>query len=166
VPGELEQARDRVPVGCIPGVRHRERTGRVGGHHLDLHALARLGRRAGAERVPCFEDLADGLGEPRVGDAEVDETRPGGLGCLGEAAPDRLRRDLAREVAGRPRACGRESQRDVGRVVAVLRIVRPLELDRRVRDVGEMRGEAGDGIGDGHGAHRRRGPAGRPRSPS
>jgi hypothetical protein len=63
VPRELEQPRDRVADGAVASRRDRNRPGRVGRDHLDLHLLALL-RRAGAIVRACGQDLAERLAEP------------------------------------------------------------------------------------------------------
>ncbi len=59
---------------------------------------------------------------------------------------------LVGDVARRTALRGRELERDVRRVVAVLGVAGTLEIHGRTRDLGECVCEAGDGIGDRHGA--------------
>ncbi len=139
MPGELEDPRDGVAVRGVSCVCDRQRAGRVRRDHLDLDPLGRRGSRAGAERVARLEDLPERVGEPGVGDVEVDEPRPGGLGRLDQAPLDGAGRNLGGQIARRLLPRRGESKRDVRRVVAVARIGRALELDGRAREVGELR---------------------------
>ena len=122
---ERQEPRDRVAVRAIPGMRHRERAGGVRGHHLDLHPLRRRWA-SGTEPVAGGQDLAERFRDPCVGDVEIDEAWACGLGALGKPSGHGLVCDLGRELARRLPPGGREPQRDVRRVVAVLGVRRPL----------------------------------------
>ena len=75
--------------------------------------------------------------EPLVAEEEVDEARAGDLGALDRLEAGGRLRDLGRDLARRPPPRARELQRDVRRVVAVLRLARPLELELGAGRVGE-----------------------------
>ena len=145
VTGEGEEPGDAVAVGAVACGRDRHRTGRIRGHHLDLDALRRLGG-ATAELVSCREHARERLGEPRVGELEVDEARPGDRGLRDSVdrggGADDLLRDLARRAA---RLAG-QLQCDVGGVVAVARVCRPVQGDGCSGGLGQRRGELLDGI--------------------
>ena len=140
VPGELEQACDRVAVRAVPCRRDGDRAGGVRGDELDLDLLGRVGR-ARSERAPGGEDRRRAGPEPRVVDGDVEEARAGHvdtLDALERSDPvGQLRRDLARRLS----PLAREPERDVRRVVAVACVARALELDGSSRDGRERRGE-------------------------
>ena len=98
--GQLEQARDRVAVRAVASVGDVQRSGRIGRHHLDLHALRPLLARASVLLVP--EDLAERRREPVVPEEEVDEAGPRDLGALYRVEPRRRFGDLGRDLAWRP----------------------------------------------------------------
>ena len=58
VPGEREQAGERVAVGAVASRRDGNRAGRVRRDHLDLDTLTLLDA-PGAVRVPVLEDLGE-----------------------------------------------------------------------------------------------------------
>ena len=145
VTGEGEEPGDTVAVSAVACGGDGHRAGGVRRHHLDLDPLRRLGGAA-AELVSCPEHAREACDEPRVGELEVDEARPGDRGlrdtvdrCCGL---DELLRDLARRTA---RLAG-ELQRDVGGVVAVGRVCGPVERDRRPGSRRQRGGELLDGI--------------------
>ncbi len=145
VPGERQEARYRVAVRTVPRAGDGDRSRRVRGHHLDLDPLG-LARRPRSERCAHGDDLAHRIGDPRVRKPEVDEARPCGLRPLCEPSLDSSRSDLLCDLARWPHLRPRELERDVRRVVAVHRIRGSLELDGSSRDLGELVGEACDGI--------------------
>ncbi len=153
----FEEGRDGVAEGRLASVADVQRAGGIGGDELDLHLSARLVRRAS---VACafLEDTAH---DPRFGDGpqgEVDEPGAGHLGFLQELA-----RDPCCERGGEGARAGlqrfRQLQRHIGRIIAMARLLRALQHDRRVgelRRLGSQRGaqrllERGFGIG----THRR-----------
>src|SRR5205823_4994440 len=103
------------------------RPGRVRGDHLDLNVLRAPGR-ATAVVTAGLEDLAERVAEPCVRDPDVDEAGACDLGARDLRQRDRGIRELLRELARRAAPLGSEPQRGVRRVVAVLRVVGPLEL--------------------------------------
>ena len=117
-----------------------------GGDHLDLHALSLLAaprsKRLGAARGSS--PSADR--EPLVAEEEVDEARPGDLGALDHLEPGGRLRDLGRDLPRRPPPRPGELQRDVRRVVAVLSLSRPLELELGSGRDGERGRQLPDGI--------------------
>ena len=146
---EREQARDAVPVGGVARRRDRDRPGRVRRDHLDLKALAWVGP-AGPVVATGFEQLRQRVAVPGGRDPDVHEAGAGDLGPLDvRARRDRLR-DLLREVPRGLAALRRHPERDVRRVVAVRRVGRALQLDRRSGCFLELGGELRDGIGCGH----------------
>jgi len=145
VPGELQQARDRVPDRAVARRRDRDRAGRVRGDHLDLHLL-RPPRRAAAEPGSGLEHLPQGLAEPGGCEPEVDEAGAGDLCALDLLQVERRGSQLLPELARGSLAHRRELHRDIGRVVAMLGVVRPLQLDRRTGKLREPRLQARDGV--------------------
>src|SRR5579884_1558003 len=141
VAGELEQPRDRVAVRAVARRRDDDRPGRVGGDHLHLHPLPRIGEPAAVAGV----DLVERLDEEPVGEPQVEEARAGDLdgGDLLER-PDPLGQ-LARALARGAAVGAGGAQRDVRRVVAVRGVVRPLEHDVGACERAEARGEAVEG---------------------
>ena len=131
---ESEQARERIADRPVARRRDRERAGRVGGDHLDLHALPRV-CPAGTVVGAGLEDLAEDLAEPGRSQPEVDEAGAGDLGALDLHKTGRRNHQLLGQLAWRLPARGRELQRDVGGVVAVRRVARALELDRSPREL-------------------------------
>ena len=143
VAGELEQARDRVADRAVARRGDRDRAGRVRGDHLDLHLLGPL-RRAAAEPGSGLQHLRQGLAEPVGREPEVDEAGAGDLRALDLLQAQRGGGQLLAELARRALAHRRQLHRDVGRVVAVLGVVRPLQLDRRPGKLREPRLQARD----------------------
>src|SRR6266550_4272188 len=164
---ELEDRREHVAEWTAARVRDRERPRGIRGDELDLHPLA--GERLGATELGTrSHDLVYLGGDPLLVESHVNEAAQ----LLDRR--DRRRdadsvtyglRDLARGLA---RAL-RELQRDVRRVVAVLRVSRALDVDGHAVDVSpsELRRGAreavldrgGDLIANGHGHPRESGTA-------
>ena len=145
---ELELARDRVADRAVARRGDRDRPGRVGRDHLDLDLLRRLGRAA-AVAGPAARISPSASPNQAGRQPEVDEARAGDLGALDLVQPGRGGRELLAELARRAALHRRELHRDVGRVVAVRGVVRPLELDRRARELRQPGLEAGDGVRQG-----------------
>jgi hypothetical protein len=143
VPREGEEARDRVPVGAVPGRRHRDRAGRVGRHHLDLDAFARR-RRAAAEVGARRDHLPERLGEPGGREPEVEEPRRRRLGALDRRERGCRLRQARGDLERRPLLHAGETQRDVGGVVAVLGLGGALEHDRDAGRPGQLLLEAAE----------------------
>ena len=104
VPGELEQARDRVAVGGVPAPTRRSAAGRVRRDHLHLDPLGLLGR---ATTVPPVRDLLEHLADEGVRYPQVEEARAGDLRTLDlgqRRAPARRGLRRPRAAAGRPAA--------------------------------------------------------------
>ena len=135
VPDEGEQPRDRVAVGGVPSRRDGQRACGVGGDHLDLDPLGVAGCAA-TERCACAEDLEQPCDQPFIRYAQVEESRPRGLGALDQLMLERLAPDARGDVARRTALGRREPERDVRRVVAVLEIAGTLEGHR---DTGDLR---------------------------
>src|SRR3954452_2294401 len=163
---ELEQTGERIAVRAVASGRDRDRPRRVGRDHLDLHPLAPL-RDAASVPVPILENRSEGGREPLVAEEEVDEARPGDLGPLDGLEPGGRCCDLRRDLPRRSPPCPGELQRDVRRVVAVLRLARPLEGELGPRRVDERGRERSDGISRQRSRRRRtdlRAPGSRPAS--
>ena len=78
----------------------------------------------------------------RVGQAQVDEARPGNLGRLDLVRTRDAGGQLLCELARRPPHLLRRAQRDVRRKVAVRRVLRPLETDVSAGECRDARLEA------------------------
>ena len=128
-----EQSRDRVAVGAVPCGAYGQRPGRIRGDQLDLNPLTSFG----SPGAVCRSDLAQRLGQPLGRDPQIHEPRAGDLGSLHFLQPRGSFRQLRRELPRRSPLLGRGPQGDVRRVVAVHGIARPLERDRRAREVGQ-----------------------------
>src|SRR5204862_2309330 len=111
--------------------------GRVRGDHLDLHALTGI-RKATAEVTSGLDDGRQRFAVPGVGEPEIHKPRSGDLCPLDGGEVGCLARDLLGKLARRSSALGREPQRGVRRVVAVLRVARPLELDGRTYGLAQL----------------------------
>ncbi len=146
MPRELKEAGDGVAVGAVSAVADRQRARRVGGHQLHLDAF--LGRGRSRTVVGAgVEDLAQGFAEPRGFQPEVEESRPRHLrplDCRETGDPSgELLGELTRWPAGR----GGGAQRDVGRVVAVLVLGRPLQRDGRAGELAQLVLEPANRVG-------------------
>ena len=135
---EGEQPGDGVADGAVPGGGDDDRPGRVRGHHLHLDALR---RRSAAPAVvgARAQDLGERRPEPGRRDPEVDEARSGHLGQHDLVQAGRPLRQLFGQLPRWAALQGRLLERDVRRVVPVLGLRRSLELDRRARELGELR---------------------------
>ena len=130
--GKGEQARNGVAVGAVPRRADRERPCRIRRDELDLNPL-------GLSRLPAavvWPDLCERLAEPAGRQPEIDKARSGDVGTLDLVERPGLLHELGRKVPRRAPVLWRALQRDVRRVVAVGRILRPLELDRRAGQLG------------------------------
>ena len=107
---------------------------------LDLDPLG-VQRRSAAVAVAEVEDLFERILVPGRRDPEVDEARSGNLRSLDVVQRPRELRELARDLARRARAMRGEPQGGVRRVIAVRRVVRPLELHLLARRLAELRGK-------------------------
>ena len=139
---EVEQPRHGVSVRTVTRGADGQRPGRIGRDQLDLDLLRLFGLAGAVVRA----DLAQRVGEPLCRHPEVEESGPRDLGALDLLELGRAHCQFGRQLAWRSFPLRRGPQRDVRRVVAVRGIARPLELDRRTGDVGEARGEAGNGV--------------------
>jgi hypothetical protein len=131
--GQLQDARERVAVGGVARGRDGDRTGRVGADELEVDALW-LGDGRTPELVAVGERDRGGSLQPAVGHEQVEEAGSGDLDALGGVAELPLQR-LAELLGDRPRRllqAAREHHRRVGRVVAEIRLRRPLQR-RRLR---------------------------------
>ena len=143
---ELEDRRERVTERPAAGVGDGERSGRIRGHELDLHALAGERLRA-AELLVRPDDLVDLAREPFEVKAYVDEA----IECLDRgdraahlhALADGLG-DVARRLAHGPG----QTERDARCVVPMVGILGPLDLDRLAIDAApaELAGGAAERI--------------------
>ena len=128
VAGEIEEARDRVPVRGVPHRRDGERPGRVRRDELDLHLLG-LGAGAAPVVGSGLEDLRERLSVPARVELEIDEAGR----CDGRVQHAReagchhteLLGDLHRRLASH----GSGAQGRIRGVVAMLGVGRALELD-------------------------------------
>ena len=131
VPAALEHPGERVPVGRSPAVAGVQRAGGVGAYELEQHpaTLADVGAGVGVDAG--LDHVGQHLVEPRVGEAEVDEARPGDLHRR-DVGGRRGVEDLGQPAGELPRvpagALGR-GQGHVRRPVAVLAPRRALEDD-------------------------------------
>jgi len=134
-----------VAVGTVPGRCDRDRACWVRRHHLDLNTLA-CGGRITPEAVAVLEDAGERFSEPCVLQLEIDESRTGNgsSGHVVERASSV--RELRRDLAGRPAESAGELQRNVGRIVAMRRIPRSLEVDGSSGRVADRPCELLDGI--------------------
>src|SRR5207245_11368940 len=130
----LQRRLEPVTERPAASVRDRERSGRICGYELDLHALAGERLRT-AELRPGSRDFVDLSGQPFLVEAHVHEAAQvfdrGDRGSDAHPLADRLG-DIAR---GHPRL-SRQPQRDVRGVIAVLRIAGTHHLDRYAIDLG------------------------------
>ena len=128
--GGRQQVGDGVAQHRAPGVADGQRAGGVGADELDLRLAAFAGIGV-AEGLGRGLDHLDLLGQPGVGQGEVDEAGRHHVGLAQEIgrgqAVDDLLGDLDRRHLGRP---GR-LHGDVGRVVAVLRVFGMLDGEGR-----------------------------------
>ena len=154
IAGPLEYSRQRVPVGRVAGGCHRDRTGRVGRHELDLHALVRV---AGAEALARLAHGGDRLEVPGVGHEQVQKARAGDLDLLHRRS-EPLPQGLAEALRDRPWRLTqrrREQHRGVGGVVAEVGPRRAIELGlghpAAARERGGGLGNGGVEVGDGIG---------------
>ncbi len=148
VAGELEDARQRVPVRGVAPARGGQRAGRVRRDELDEDALADRRRRAPEARAGPEHPVGGGR-VPGVGEKEVEEARPGDLDAR-EARAERVAQDAAEalgHLARRRSEDGGEQERGVRRVVAVLGLLGALERGARPRRaaVGQRTGRGLDG---------------------
>ena len=142
VPGELEQPGDGVAVGAVAGGGDDDRARRVRGDHLDLDVLAPFGLAA-AVAASGPEDLRERLAVPVPAEPEVDEPRAGDLGALDLRQRRGPLRQFLRQLARGLPLRRSELQRGVRRVVAVLGLARPFELDAGACEARERRFQAG-----------------------
>ena len=128
VAGEGKEAGQRVAVARVTALGRGQRPGRVGGDELDQDPLGPLGRPA-AEGIAGVEQGGEALAVPAIGQKDVDEARAGDLDPVDAPAQQAVEL-LAQALGDLPRleaARRGEQHRGVGRVVAQLRIRRPLE---------------------------------------
>ena len=119
-----------VTVGGIAGMTHVHRPGRVGGHELDQNPLARQ-IPAGIERRPRGKHIGESRDQPRVGEKQVEKSRPGNLESLKARAEPRLQGTPEKlgNLAGGGVEASRQEQGGIGRVVPEIRARRTLEGD-------------------------------------
>ena len=140
----FDEARERVAQRRLPAVPDVQRSGRIGRDELDHHALAAPGVAA-AEPLALGEDVPDHRLPRRAGDEDVDEPGAGDLDLLHQIGGRQRGHQRLREFAriSLQRLCVLE--RDIRREVAVLRLLRAIELDERAgalrRDGGEPAGQ-------------------------
>ena len=134
VAAQLEQPRDRVPVGGVAAGRGGQRTGRVGRDELDDHLL-RVLRLAPPPAVAGGHDPARRADVPGVGEEDVEEAGSCDLDVVdgvaeprGQLRPEALG-DLARGRAERRR----EQHRRVRRVVPEAGLLGTFEAGARDR---------------------------------
>ena len=156
MPREFEQAGERIADHRAPAMAHVHRPGRVGGDIFDIDADPLAKRRAAIIRARR-SDRGDLVAPGVVGEAQVDEARPGDRDLydaveFAQFGGDRLGQ-RARVGLGR---LG-EHHRGVGRKIAMRRIARRLDRhipavepfgqrarERQIIERGiEMRGETG-----------------------
>ena len=134
IAGEGEHVRQRRAVGRAAAVADVERPRRVGGHELHLHLDALVG--AATEVRALGQHLAHDRGLGVGSEREVDEAGAGDLG-LGDQFG---RRQLGQQQAGELARIALERlgqlQREVGGEIAVARLLRALEQDGGVGQIG------------------------------
>ena len=145
MPREREHASDGVAVRPVPRSRDRDGPGRVRRDHLDLNAF-RLCSRSRPEAALRADDLGHAGSQPRIGQPEVDESRSRSFSTLGESTLHHALRDLPCDLSRRTLLQPGELQRDVRRVVAVLRLAGTLERDGSAGDRAQLVGEPGDRV--------------------
>ena len=130
VPGRLHGVRQGAAQHRPAGVPHVYRPRRIDADELDHHLTSGTRFRR-AEPLPGGDDGFDLLLQPCVAELEVDETRWRRL----QTGNLRTRLDAFRDQLGQVHrirsCCPRQSQREVGGEIAVLRIVGPFDLDVR-----------------------------------
>ncbi|HEY5436843.1 MAG TPA: hypothetical protein VIK13_16575 [Candidatus Limnocylindrales bacterium] len=145
--GRLEHPAEQVPHERAPRVADVERACRIRGHEFDVDAVRRRGRDV-APAVRARQDSADDVRERRVRERQVEEAGRGdrhgpddgarACGVRGELGGQRFG-DPERRHPARPGQLHREVRREV----AVLRVRRALDLDRRPLDRRNVRQRAG-----------------------
>ena len=127
----LEERGDCIAERGLAAVADMQGAGRVGGDEFHLHRLAAARARPAVAR-PLLQHARDDA-EARAGlEAEVDEARAGDFRTLERIAGDRCG-ELLRKLARLAAKLLPELECDVGRKIAVIRLLRPLEQDRRGR---------------------------------
>jgi len=97
VPESAQQVRHGAADNPVARVADRQRAGGVGAHTFDLGPLAApdVQRKHG---VPGGDDRLDLVQDPRIGQANVDETGRGGLDAVDEPGRGSVARDGLRDV--------------------------------------------------------------------
>ena len=154
VAGKAEHARQRV---AVRGMRRcgRQRPGQVGRDELDVDAQ-RGGRAPPPPKPsPAASTQSSASTYHGSGEKEVQEARPGDLHALqglAEPVAQRSAQPLG-DLARRRLEQRREDERRVGRVVAVIGLLRALQRGRRLRrpavgQAGGRRRDRGTQVGD------------------
>ena len=133
--GGLEQRAERIAERGLPAVADVQRPGWVGRDELDQHLARAAGvRRPPAEGRPFREHPRHHRPSRLRRQAKIDESGPGHLGRLEQATAIGREQGVADrlgEIARLASRHARELQRDVRREIAVLGLLRPVELDLR-----------------------------------
>ncbi len=126
----FDEARERVAQRRLAAVADVQRPGRIRRDELDHHALA-APRIAATETLALGEDVPDHRLPRRAGDEDVDEPGAGDLDLLHQFGGRQRGHQRLREFARISLQRLRVLERDIRREVAVLRLLRAIELDRR-----------------------------------
>jgi len=137
-----ENAAERIADGGPPGTSEVDRAGRVGGDELQVDPLTGV-VVTGAVGVTGGEDVGDEASLCVRGEADVDETGAGDGRFIDAVSGGERLGEPGAQVAGVGAGLLRGLQRDIGRVVTVLRIARSLD-DRLVRDDGGVEAVVGE----------------------
>ena len=133
VAGRLEDPAQQIAHERAARVADVERSGRVRGYELDVHAVRRCGRNA-APGVRASQDGADDVRERRIRERDVDEPWRGHRhgpddGAWASSIGPELRGQRLRDPQRRHAARPGQLHREVRREVAVLGVRRAFDLD-------------------------------------
>ncbi len=129
-----EHVRQRGAVGRAAAVADVQRAGRIGGDELHLHLHALGG--AAAEVRALAEHLAHDSGLGVGGEGEIDESGTGDFGLGDQFRGRQLGQQQVGELARVALERLSQLQREVGSEIAVARLLRALQQDRGVGQIG------------------------------
>jgi hypothetical protein len=136
----LDQSRDGVAERGLATMTDVQRTCRICRDELDHHALT-VARGAAAVVVSVGKYLRNHRLTCGGRDENVDESGAGNLDPLDECVRRKRRNERLREFARLASQRLRMLERDVRREIAVLRLLRRVEVDREMRALGSDRGD-------------------------
>ena len=155
IAGGIENIREARAERCAAPVADMQRAGGIRRNELEQHALP-LAVVAASERAAGIQHLADDLLFRARPQHQIDESRACDLRPQHVRRRGQCREQRLREVAGIAAHRLSELQRQVARVVAMTRLLRTLEDDRRgcslriqlrvsgAKQLGEMRLQVGE----------------------